>query len=71
MKAVSAKYRNRGGVLVEKKIEETRKIMIEIAASTGLGSQETLKISRELDTLINSFESYQSKLKGRKLSRKR
>ena len=48
MQMVNAKYRNRGGVQVEKEIEETRILMIEIATSTGLGSQETLKVSQKL-----------------------
>ena len=54
---VSANYRNRGGVLVENEIEKTRKLMIAIASSTGLNSNETLEISRKLDTLINQYES--------------
>ena len=61
---VSAKYRNRGGVLVEKEIEKTRKLMIDIASSTGLNSSETLEISRKLDALINQYESYQSKFRN-------
>ncbi|QUW21712.1 aspartyl-phosphate phosphatase Spo0E family protein [Sporosarcina sp. Marseille-Q4063] len=56
---------------MEKEIEETRKLMIEIATSTGLGSQETLKVSQKLDALINRYENYQSKFRGEKLSRKR
>ncbi|WP_172369855.1 Spo0E family sporulation regulatory protein-aspartic acid phosphatase [Sporosarcina jiandibaonis] len=46
---------------MEKEIEETRKLMIEIAMSTGLGSRETLKISQKLDALINRYEGFQSK----------
>lgn len=56
---------------MEKEIEETRNLMIEIATSTGLRSQETLKVSQKLDALINRYESYQNKLKGQNFSRKR
>jgi hypothetical protein len=56
---------------VEKEIEETRKLMIEIAASTGLGSQETLAVSQKLDVLINRYERYQNKLRSEKLGIKR
>ncbi|MBO1915480.1 aspartyl-phosphate phosphatase Spo0E family protein [Sporosarcina sp. 6E9] len=44
---------------MEKEIEETRKLMIEIAAATGIGSEETLKVSQKLDVLINQYDSYQ------------
>ena len=56
--------RNRGGVLVEKEIEMTRKLMIDIASSTGLNSKETLEVSRKLDDLINHYEMNQSKLRN-------
>lgn len=55
---------NRGGVLVEKEIEMTRKLMIDIASSTGLNSKETLEVSRKLDDLINHYEMNQSKLRN-------
>ena len=42
---------------MENEIEKTRKLMISIASSTGLNSNETLEISRQLDTLINQYES--------------
>lgn len=56
---------------MEKEIEETRKLMIDIASSTGLNSNETLKISRKLDILINQYESYQSKFRNGKSACKR
>ena len=45
---------------MENEIEKTRKLMIAIASSTGLNSNETLEISRKLDTLINQYESIKS-----------
>ena len=62
---VSANDRNRGGVLVENEIEKTRKLMIAIASSTGLNSNETLEISRQLDTLINQYESLKVNLENK------
>ena len=56
---------------MEKEIEETRNLMIEIATSTGLRSQETLKVSQKLDALINRYESYQNKLKGQNFRHKK
>ena len=50
---------------MEKEIEKTRKLMINIASSTGLNSNETLEISRKLDTLINQYEKYQSKFRNK------
>lgn len=50
---------------MEKEIEKTRKLMIDIASSTGLNSDETLRISRKLDDLINQFEKYQSKFRNK------
>ena len=62
---VSANNRNRGGVLVENEIEKNRKLMIAIASSTGLNSNETLEISRQLDTLINQYESLKVNLENK------
>ena len=58
--------RNRGGVLVDKEIEKTRKLMIDVASTTGLTSNETLEVSRKLDDLINHYEMHQSKLRNTK-----
>ena len=49
---------------MEKEIEKTRKLMIDIASSTGLNSNETLEISRKLDVLINQYEKFQSEFRS-------
>lgn len=46
--------------MLEEKIELTRKELITIGEAKGFSSMETVKISKELDQLINAFNSLES-----------
>ena len=43
---------------MEKEIERLRKKMVDTAAEKGLSSHETLRISRNIDDLINTYEEH-------------
>ncbi len=44
-------------------IESCRNQMISIAASTSLTDEEVLKLSKELDVLLNQYQKYEETLK--------
>lgn len=45
---------------LEEKIEQKRKELIITARQTGFTSKDTLKLSEELDCLINGYNSLES-----------
>ncbi|MED3905302.1 aspartyl-phosphate phosphatase Spo0E family protein [Geobacillus thermodenitrificans] len=50
-------------------IEQKRMELVDTVAKTGLNSAATMKVSRELDTLLNAYQREQGKQQKQSASR--